>query len=99
MRCWFAVSFLALSLVGCGHNEDEWQAQLAKYNQLSQQSNQEKALHEADQKALEEERQVVQQLKEQLEKMGVDLSSLSQQLEQTGSQNKTLAKNLEEVNR
>ena len=48
---------------------------------------------------LEEQRQLVLQLKEQLEKMGVDLSSLSQQLEQTGSQNKTLAKNLEEVNR
>jgi len=99
MRSWFAVSFLALSLVGCGHNENEWQAQLAKYEQLSQQSDKEKAAHEADQKALDDQRQLVLQLKEQLEKMGVDLSSLSQQLEQTGSQNKTLAKNLEEVNR
>ena len=99
MRCWFAVSFLALSLVGCGHGENEWQAQLAKYEQLSQQSDKEKAAHDADKKVLEEEQQLVLQLKEQLEKMGVDLSSLSQQLEQTGSQNKTLAKNLEEVNR
>src|SRR3954471_14872280 len=99
MRGWFAVSFLALSLVGCGHNENEWQAQLAKYEQLSRQSEKEKAAHEAAVKALEEQRQLVLQLKEQLAKMGVDLSSLSQQLEQTGSQNKTLAKNLEEVNR
>jgi len=99
MRGWFAVSFLTLSLVGCGHNEDEWQAQLAKYQQLSQQSDKEKAAHDSDVKALEEQKQLVAQLKEQLEKMGVDLSSLSQQLEQTGSQNKTLAKNLEEVNR
>ena len=99
MRCWFAVSFLALSLVGCGHNENEWQAQLAKYNELAQQHNQEQAAHDADQKALEDQRQLVLQLKEQLQKMGVDLSSLSEQLEQTGSQNKTLAKNLEEVNR
>jgi chemotaxis protein MotB len=99
MRSWLAVSFFSLSLVGCGHNEDEWQAQLAKYQQLSQQGDKEKAAHDADVKALEEQRALVQQLKEQLEKMGVDLSSLSQQLEQTGSQNKTLSKNLEEVNR
>jgi len=98
MRCWFAVSFLALSLAGCGYNENEWQAQLAKYNQLSQQSDKEKAAHDADKKELEEQKQIVLQLKEQLEKMGVNVSSLSQQLEQTGSQNKTLAKNLEEVN-
>ncbi|MEI9953416.1 MAG: OmpA family protein [Pseudomonadota bacterium] len=99
MRGWFAVSFLALSLVGCGYNESEWQAQLAKYNQLSQQNNQEKAAHDADRKELEDQKQVVLQLKEQLEKMGVNVSSLSQQLEQTGSQNKSLAKSLEEVNR
>jgi chemotaxis protein MotB len=99
MRSWCSVSLLLLSLVGCGHNENEWQAQLAKYEQLSQLSDKEKAAHDADMKALEEQRQLTAQLEEQLEKMGVDLSSLSQQLEQTGSQNKTLAKNLEEVNR
>lgn len=98
MRSWFAVSFFTLSLLGCGYNENEWQAQLAKYNQLSQQSDKERADHAADVAELEEQRKVVVQLKEQLEKMGVNVSSLSQQLEQTGSQNKTLAKNLEEVN-
>jgi chemotaxis protein MotB len=101
MRSWFRVSWLALSvlsLVGCGYSEDAWQAQLAKYNQLSHQDDQEKAAHAADQKALAEQQQLVAQLKEQLQKMGVNVSSLSQQLEQTGSQNKTLAKNLEEVN-
>ena len=98
MRCWSLVSFLAFALVGCGYSENEWQAQLAKYNQLSHQSDKEKADHAADQKALDEQKQLVLQLKEQLEKMGVNLSSLSQQLEQTGSQNKSLAKNLEEVN-
>jgi chemotaxis protein MotB len=101
MRSWFRVSWLALSvlsLAGCGYSEDAWQAQLAKYNQLSHQDDQEKAAHAADQKALADQQQLVAQLKEQLEKMGVNVSSLSQQLEQTGSQNKTLAKNLEEVN-
>ena len=99
MRSWFAVSCFALALVGCGYNENEWQAQIAKYNQLSQQTDREKAAHAADQKELDAQKQLVAQLKEQLEKMGVNVSALSEQLEQTGSQNKTLAKNLEEVNR
>jgi len=100
MRSWYAVSLLSLSLAlgGCGYSENEWQAQLAKYNQLSQQNDKEKAAHAADKKALEEQVQLVAQLKDQLEKMGVNVSTLSQQLEQTGSQNKTLAKNLEDVN-
>jgi chemotaxis protein MotB len=98
MRSWYAVSFLSLALVGCGYSENEWQAQLAKYDQLSQQTDKEKAEHAKDKQALKEETELVAQLKEQLEKMGVNVSTLSQQLEQTGSQNKTLAKNLEEVN-
>ena len=100
MRSWYAVSLLSLSLVvgGCGYSENEWQAELAKYNQLSHQNDKEKADHAADKKALDEQVQLVAQLKDQLEKMGVNVSTLSQQLEQTGSQNKTLAKNLEEVN-
>jgi len=98
MRSWYAVSFLSLALVGCGYSENEWQAQLAKYDQLSQQTDKEKTEHAKDKQALVEETQLVAQLKEQLEKMGVNVSTLSQQLEQTGSQNKTLAKNLEEVN-
>jgi len=101
MRSWFAVLCLAFSLVGsvgCGYSEGAWQAQLAKYNQLSQQDDKERAAHVADKKELDDQRQLVAQLKDQLEKMGVNVSSLSQQLEQTGSQNKTLAKNLEEVN-
>ena len=100
MRSWYAVSLLSLSLAlgCCGYSENEWQAQLAKYNQLSQQNDKEKADHAADKKALDEQVQLVAQLKDQLEKMGVNVSTLSQQLAQTGSQNKTLAKNLEDVN-
>jgi chemotaxis protein MotB len=98
MRSWYAVSCLALTLVGCGYSENEWQAQIVKYNQLSQQNDKEKSDHAADKKALDEQSALVAQLKEQLEKMGVNVSDLSQQLEQTGSQNKTLAKNLEDVN-
>jgi chemotaxis protein MotB len=34
---------LAFTLVGCGYSEEEWQAQLAKYDQLSRQHEKEKA--------------------------------------------------------
>ena len=98
MRSWFAVSCVAISLVGCGYNENEWQAQLAKYNQLSHQTDKEKANHAADKQALDDQQQLVAQLKEQLEKMGVNVNSLKEEVAQTGSQNKSLAKNLEEVN-
>jgi chemotaxis protein MotB len=99
MRSWFPVSYLTLSLVvGCGYSENAWQAQLTKYDQLSHQDDQEKAARAADEKELAEQKDLVAQLKDQLHKMGVNVSSLSQQLEQTGSQNRTLAKNLEDVN-
>ena len=99
MRSWFVVLYAGLfGVVGCGYSENEWQAQLAKYNQLSHQDDQERAQHEADKRDLEEQKALVAQLKDQLAKMGVNVSTLSQQLEQTGSQNKTLAKNLEDVN-
>ncbi len=101
MRRCFAICGLACCLLGvpgCGYTENQWQAQLAKYNQLSRQDDQERAQHAADRQDLADQRELVTQLKEQLEKMGVHVSTLSQELEQTGSQNKTLAKNLEEVN-
>ena len=61
------VSALALSL-GCGHSEDEWQAQLAKYADL-----QKKDADLSQQLAAEQAR--VKELGNQLEAMGVKLSS------------------------
>jgi chemotaxis protein MotB len=60
---------LALLLaLGCGHSEDAWQAQLAKYAALEKK--------DADVAAqLEGERVSVEKLKAQLEAMGVELSS------------------------
>ena len=46
------VGFATLALVGCGYSEDEWQAQLAKYGELSNQ-------HEATKKELADGRTVV----------------------------------------
>jgi hypothetical protein len=36
---------LALLLTACGHSEDEWQAQLARYGQLEQEHAKEKREH------------------------------------------------------
>jgi chemotaxis protein MotB len=64
-----AVFVVASALaLGCGHSEDEWQAQLAKYAALEKK--------DADLAAqLAAERDNVKKLSEQLEAMGVKLSS------------------------
>ncbi|HEY2405560.1 MAG TPA: OmpA family protein [Polyangiaceae bacterium] len=98
MRFRYLALLLTLTLAGCGYSEDEWQAQLAKYNALSHQNDKEKADHAADRAELARQTDIVNQLKQQLEKMGVNLNALNQQLEQSGSQNKTLAKNLDDLN-
>ena len=54
--------------VACGHSEDEWQAQLAKYAQLQKKDN-ELAAKLAAQEAR------VKELSDQLEGMGVKLSA------------------------
>ncbi len=56
---------LSLALSGCGHSEDEWQAELAKYNQLKS----------ADDAKLAEVMAKVDALTKQLQDMGVEVSS------------------------
>lgn len=65
---------LALSL-GCGHSEDEWQAQLAKYAELQKRDSE-----LTQQLAAEQAR--VKELGDQLEAMGVKLSSEGSEKEQ-----------------
>ncbi|HKY39423.1 MAG TPA: OmpA family protein [Polyangiaceae bacterium] len=86
-------------LGGCGYSEDEWQAQLAKYQQLSQRHQSEAAERQRTQAELVKAQGQIAELKEQLQKMGVNLDTINQQLEQSGSQNKELAKNVEELQR
>lgn len=96
-RSTFAV--LAALIVGCGYSEDEWKAQLAKYDQLAAQHRKEQASRAELQAQLDKAEGQILQLKDQLQKMGVNLEALNQQLEQSGTQNKELAKNLEEMSR
>jgi chemotaxis protein MotB len=95
---WIAV-VLAAGLAGCGYSEDEWQAQLNKYGELSQRYQTEQQQRAATYAELERSQHQISQLKEQLQRMGVDIEGLSEQLEQTGTLNKELSKTIEEMTR
>jgi chemotaxis protein MotB len=77
---------LAVSLfaaLGCGYSEDEWQAQLAKYNALAQKNSELES-------ELEAERKRVKELNDELEKMGVELSA-------EGNAREQMSKNIEQM--
>jgi chemotaxis protein MotB len=62
----------ALFAAGCGYSEDQWQAQLAKYNQLK-----------ADDDAkLADAKKKIADLTKQLEAMGVNVSSMKSDLDE-----------------
>jgi chemotaxis protein MotB len=68
VRTRFALVLPLMFAVGCGYSEDEWKAQLAKYEQLDKQNKE----HQAE---LDKQRARVLELAGQLENMGVKLSS------------------------
>lgn len=82
MKRWMVVTPLALALA-CGYSEEEWQAQLAKYEALSQQNRKLEA-------ELEKERGRVKKLNDELEKLGVKLSA-------EGTEKEQLSKNIEQM--
>jgi chemotaxis protein MotB len=90
------ISLLLFLVSACGYSEDEWQAQLAKYGQLSTQFEGERQAHAQTQQELEEVSVRVQTLLGQLQKMGVDLDELNKQLQQTGTEKQQLAASLEQ---
>ncbi|HTM44703.1 MAG TPA: OmpA family protein [Polyangiaceae bacterium] len=72
---------VALMAASCGHSEDEWQAQLAKYNQLNDSYQKEKAANaraSADLSAVEAQ---VAELTAKLREMGVNVETLSTEKE------------------
>jgi len=87
------------SVVACGYSEEEWQAQLAKYEKLSAEHQKSSAAEKAAQADLDHAKGQVDQLKRELEKMGVNMDTLNEQLQQTGSQNEALNKNVQDMQR
>jgi chemotaxis protein MotB len=88
---------ISLAQFACGYSEDEWQAQLSKYNQLNRRYQDEQKLHAAARAELDNTRTKVLELEEQLKKMGVNLDSMSVQLQQTGTEKQQLTANLEQL--
>jgi chemotaxis protein MotB len=99
IRKLLGVGVCVAMMTGCGYSEDEWQAQLAKYAQLSQKNKATEGERAATQAELEKTQKQVADLKDQLQKMGVNLDTINQQLAQTGTANQQLAKNVEELQR
>ena len=87
------------AVAACGYSEDEWQAQLAKYDQLSRQHQDEQTAHQKTKEELEATMKRVADLTEQLKSMGVNMDELNQQLQATGTEKEQLAKNLEQLKR
>ncbi len=99
IRKLLSLAVCAALISGCGYSEDEWKAQLAKYEQLSKKSKAIESDSARTQADLDITQKQVADLKDQLQKMGVNLDTINQQLEQTGSANKQLSKNIEELQR
>jgi chemotaxis protein MotB len=81
---------------GCGYSEEEWKAQLDKYNKLQgEHQNTESRLAEVS-KALEEEQRKVLALSEQLKAAGFDISKLNETVQEKDGQVSKLSSTLEE---
>jgi chemotaxis protein MotB len=88
---------VAMVVSSCGYSEDEWQAQLAKYNRLAQQYQDGENERARLQTTLDKAELRVQQLSRELERMGVDLDELNTRLEQAGTEKQQLTSNVEEL--
>lgn len=89
----------AAMLLGCGYSEEEWQAQLDKFNQLmAQHQGTEQRLAEV-QRQLDETVARVGQLEKDLESAGVDVAKLNQDLASRNTQLSNLSTTLEERER
>jgi chemotaxis protein MotB len=92
-----AVLLALFTVAGCGYSEDEWQAQLEKYNKLNQKYDAESAAHAQTRQELAEAKARIKDLTDELKKMGVNMDTLNQQLQQTGTEKEQLAASLEQL--
>lgn len=103
MRFGFAsilvVSAFGLFAAGCGYSEEEWQAQLDKYNKLSARNQDTEARLAQTQKELGDAKSKIGDLIKKLEAMGFDLSKLSEDLQQKAAKMSELSASLEERER
>jgi chemotaxis protein MotB len=99
IRNLLSLGLCAALITGCGYSEDQWKAQLAKYDQLSQKQRSTEDERQKAQADLDVALKQIADLKDQLQKMGVSLDTINQKLEQTGTANQQLSKSVEELQR
>ncbi|WP_338092430.1 OmpA/MotB family protein [Sorangium cellulosum] len=92
----FLPAVIASFSLGCGYSEEEWKAQLDKYNRLQSQHQTTEGRLAQTEKELEAERAKVAELTRQLEAAGIDISKLSENLQATSTQVSQLSSTLEE---
>lgn len=92
----FVMVGLGAVVVGCGYSEEEWQAQLDKYNRLVAKNQESEGKLAEVNKQLEEARNRVSSLEGELEARGVDLSKLNSDLASRQTELSKLSATLEE---
>jgi chemotaxis protein MotB len=96
LRIFAASTLVAALALGCGYSEEEWQAQLDKYNKLMAEKS------AADQRAaklqsdLDAEKARVAELTEKLQAAGVDIGKLNEGLQAAATKVSSLSSTLEE---
>ena len=95
----YIVILLGLILAACGYSEDEWQAQLARYENLESEHANEKKEHAQTQEELSATQLRVQELLAKLQDMGVNVDELSHRLQQEGTEKERLVADLDEMKR
>lgn len=90
---------LSMTTFACGHSEDEWKAQLARYDQLNHSYDTEKAERARVQAELDAEKKRASDLQKQLQQMGINLDTINAQLQQTDTEKAQLAANLDQLKR
>lgn len=100
LRTLAAYTLVASVVLGCGHSEEEWQAQLDKYNKLVQAKQDEEARAKKRQGELEDElrgeQAKIEELKKKLEAAGVDMKKLNEDLQSAATRVSSLSSTLEE---
>jgi chemotaxis protein MotB len=100
LRTFAACTLVASIVLGCGHSEEEWQAQLDKYNQLLTAKQDDAARAKKKQSELEEELRAEQarsaELIKKLEAAGVDMKKLNEDLQNAATRVSSLSSTLEE---
>jgi chemotaxis protein MotB len=87
----------ALTVVACGYSEDEWQAQLAKYNQLNNQYLEEQRKLAETNAELDAAKKQVSSLSAELEKQGVDVENLNRRLVEEGTEKERLSADMSQL--